>query len=381
MRYGRRLVQILVAERGLWAVCIASALLMAAPLLIPFPTFGEKTLRDEVRINLDIAGQTTPSAEDLASMPEDMKELMAESREALSDAGAAEDAGSFYDAVIRRCNAELEMIDKGYLSGDRDADELRLRFAELMRDLDDPDYLGTSLDASALDVISLAPASMPALLALLPSLAIAFLVQRAVGQQRLMGQAADPAIRIVSSSVCSMLCAAAAILLTLVPAAAIALVRNGLGDPGYPVLYSQAGQTIVWSAAGCAAWTAALLVLASCFVAAAASAISLIFGKAFAGPAVLAILALLSGMPQYYLASSPLSGIVPFLPMSYACPSKIVGYAGIFPYMDLADSVALSPAFGCLVLAVGAAICVICAVVLDAAMRWHRAARLAPQGA
>lgn len=360
---------------------MASALLMAAPLLIPFPTFGEKTLRDEVRINLDIAGQTTPSAEDLASMPEDMKELMAESREALSDAGAAEDAGSFYDAVIRRCNAELEMIDKGYLSGDRDTDELRLRFAELMRDLDDPDYLGTSLDASALDAISLAPASMPALLALLPSLAIAFLVQRSVGQQRLMGQAANPAIRIVSSSVCSMLCAAAAVLLTLVPAAAIALVRNGLGDPGYPVLYSQVGQTIVWSAAGCAAWTAALLVLASCFVAAAASAISLIFGKAFAGPAVLAILALLSGMPQYYLASSPLSGVVPFLPMSYACPSKVVGYAGIFPYMDLADSVALSPAFGCLVLAVGAAICVICAVALDAAMRWHRAARLAPQGA
>ena len=153
---------------------MASALLMAAPLLIPFPTFGEKTLRDEVRINLDIAGQTTPSAEDLASMPEDMKEPMAESREALSDAGTAEDAGSFYDAVIRRCNAELEMIDKGYLSGDRDTDELRLRFAELMRDLDDPDYLGTSLDASALDAISLAPASMPALLALLPSLAIAF---------------------------------------------------------------------------------------------------------------------------------------------------------------------------------------------------------------
>lgn len=56
MRYGRRLVQILVAERGLWAVCMASALLMAAPLLIPFPTFGEKTLRDEARINLDIAG-------------------------------------------------------------------------------------------------------------------------------------------------------------------------------------------------------------------------------------------------------------------------------------------------------------------------------------
>lgn len=72
---------------------------------------------------------------------------------------------------------------------------------------------------------------------------------------------------------------------------------------------------------------------------------------------------------------------MPFLPMSYACPSKVVGYAGIFPYTGLADSVALSPAFGCLVLAVGAAICIICAVALDAAMRWHRAARLAPQGA
>lgn len=121
----------------------------------------------------------------------------------------------------------------------------------------------------------------------------------------------------------SVACAAAGLAAVLMPAALVALLRNGIGDPAYPLVHIIAGDVVASSAGRAIAEDIALLALAGI----ALVSVMCVVGRAgatgaFAAGVALCVLPLL---PLYSASSAPWAAFGAWLPTTYLRPDQVIG--------------------------------------------------------
>lgn len=121
--------------------------------------------------------------------------------------------------------------------------------------------------------------------------------------------------------------AGAALAVTL-PGAIAAALRNGIGDPSYPIVFLTRGNTIASTTVGAVLMERGALVLG---IAALASAVALalraLTRSRIPSAAVFASSIALAAQSWYFAPLSPLRGAAPLLPTSYLDPSRATGAA------------------------------------------------------
>lgn len=362
--YARTLLTIVVRNRYFAVAVCALALLFAAVALYPLQTGADEYSRDYLQAELDALGGDLYFV-DASSVPQSVTDSLQEERLLLEAALSAPDGAAYCAAVADYEGWVAQNFARGgtvSVSGGIDVATLLESRAALLRGVaasSEPAYYETSADMPLAYWLPFALGSVPYVFLFVPCLVAALACRRAAAPGRLLAAApvgrvgafAATAAVVFAVSVASLVAACA-------PGALVSLVRNGFGDPSYPVVYVSSGQ-IVESCAGAALggflllWAALALfvslVLAACATAGWGAACALLFAAVMAAP--LASGALAAALPGAVLA---------WLPTTYLNAAAVAGYPDYLCGLDVA------PVAGCSLRGALAAVLLWCAAAAAA---------------
>lgn len=159
-------------------------------------------------------------------------------------------------------------------------------------------------------------------------------------------------------------CAAAGLAAVLMPAALVALLRNGIGDPAYPLVHIIAGDVVASSAGRAIAGDIALLALAGI----ALVSVMCVVGRAgatgaFAAGVALCVLPLL---PPYSASSAPWAAFGAWLPTTYLRLDQVIGQMTYSVAFDISAFPQATVERGAAILACTAAATCLAGIALEA---------------
>lgn len=159
-------------------------------------------------------------------------------------------------------------------------------------------------------------------------------------------------------------CAAAGLAAVLMPAALVALLRNGIGDPAYPLVHIIAGDVVASSAGRAIAEDIALLALAGI----ALVSVMCVVGRAgvtgaFAAGVTLCVLPLL---PPYSASSAPWAAFGSWLPTTYLRLDQVIGQMTYSVAFDISAFPQATVERGAAILACTAAATCLAGIALEA---------------
>lgn len=363
LAYAADLLRVCLRDKAIAASLIACQALLLLPMIVGFPMNEEAINRDRALSMLGIVRNELSAYKD--EFPEELYDLTQQQYRHYSDAVAAKyPSKEFFRAMAAASEVEDAEQRAGYLTGDN----IHSAYAKLfdgLASIDGTPVYATAADLPALEYLAFALGLMPAIVVLLPAVvATTSIVRRLRGQTLLAHAPIGKAARRVVATMTSIACAAAGLAAVLMPAALVALLRNGIGDPAYPLVHIIAGDVVASSAGRAIAEDIALLALAGI----ALVSVMCVVGRAgatgaFAAGVALCVLPLL---PPYSASSAPWAAFGAWLPTTYLRLDQVIGQMTYSVAFDISAFPQATVERGAAILACTAAATCLAGIALEA---------------
>lgn len=332
-RFARRIVGTSLRSAGTIAALLILSVLVGLGLFLPCnpdPGVGTPLSKKSYESNLE-SFQGLLSSDFARALPSEDIDLTKREVAALERAVAASSTSEFIDAATEFFSLEIESAEHGYLITDVRALSAQRDYLLLFAEMEHPTLgYASTLEAPALYYASAMIWTIPYLAFYLPVLAavIAAALYRRKG--RLLSRApVSPACGFLVSTATGTAAAVATVVIAFMPSMLVCTVKNGFGDPAYPVMF-EVGDTMRTTTLGASlAESALLFVVLSIVLAVIAEFFFMISSSALlAGISAVVALALPT-LPFYSaVAMSPLGA---YLPTTYLQVWSITGFASFAP--------------------------------------------------
>ena len=332
-RFARRIVGTSLRSAGTIAALLILSVLVGLGLFLPCnpdPGVGTPLSKKSYESNLE-SFQGLLSSDFARALPSEDIDLTKREVAALERAVAASSTSEFINAATKFFDLEIESAKHGYLITDVRALSAQRDYLLLFAEMEHPTLgYASTLEAPALYYASSMIWTIPYLAFYLPVLAavIAAALYRRKG--RLLSRApVSPACGFLVSAATGTAAAVATVVIAFMPSMLVCTVKNGFGDPAYPVMF-EVGDTMRTTTLGASlAESALLFVVLSIVLAVIAEFFFMISSSALlAGISAVVALALPT-LPFYSaVAMSPLGA---YLPTTYLQVWSITGFASFAP--------------------------------------------------
>ena len=332
-RFARRIVGTSLRSAGTIAALLILSVFVGLGLFLPCnpdPGVGTPLSKKSYESILE-SFQRLLDSDFARALPSEDIDLTKREVAALERAVAASSTSEFINAATEFFNLEIESAEHGYLITDVRALSAQRDYLLLFAEMEHPTLgYASTLEAPALYYASAMIWTIPYLAFYLPVLAavIAAALYRRKG--RLLSRApVSPACGFLVSAATGAAAAVASVVIAFTPSMLVCTVKNGFGDPAYPVMF-EVGDTMRTTTLGASlAESALLFVVLSIVLAVIAEFFFMISSSALlAGISAVVALALPT-LPFYStVAMSPLGA---YLPTTYLQVWSITGFASFAP--------------------------------------------------
>lgn len=361
LSYTKELPRACLRDKAILVSLVVCQVLLLLPMLASYPMTEEAVSRDQA---VQMAGTT----QDLLSsqgdkLPQALLESLEREHQYYEDAAEADYPSKEYFAAMAAAKWEEDLQWRsGHLTGGLSY-AANARLFEGLAELSDPKVYRTAAELPAVEYLALAVGVMPAVCVLLPSLIATSRVTLRLRGRGFFGRApVGRAARWAGASLACVVFVLAGLMAVVLPAALVALARNGVGDPSYPFVHIVSGDVVASTAGRALVEYFALLALAGIAIA----LLMCLVSRARAAAALAAGLAvvLFPLLPFYSLGSMPWASVGAWLPTTYLALDQVVGH---LTYANSGDvSVFAGATFGRGVVVLGCTAGVICLVTAGA---------------
>lgn len=348
LAYAGELLRVCVRDRAILIALVAAQLLLLLPMAVGYPMTEETLSRDRAKEMLGITKnlRSTYGSE----LPAELAEYNERQRRHYADAvDAAYPSQEYFAAMAAAQNVEIEEWQAGYRTGGI-YDVARAKLLEALAEYDEPKVYRDAAQLPAVEYLALALGVMPAACTLLPSLlGAARVVSRLRGRRFLACAPVGRLARWAGAALASIALSLACLLATALPATLVAGIRNGMGDPSYPLVTIMADEVVASTVGAAVAQDMALLALGAIGIA----LLMCLIGRTGPGATLAAGIAATVAplLPFYSLASMPWAAIGTWLPTSYLRLDQVVGHLTYANGLDIAAFPQATPGRGIAVLA------------------------------
>lgn len=330
MWYCKKLFQLVIKDPLVWASYIILAVVLTIPLFLNADVYGMSYARAyETGNEYDSLCKKAGAYQKDARTSEEFLDISRQI-DLLGDVNISAVPPTFFEKYDLYHEYMLKRFDVG-----REAKYgysyygAHKALSNKLSKLDRASFYDSEGKLPALHAISETLHYTPDYIRFLPALIVSFAIGRSVQRERLFGEKGFVSFRRLLDQICvaSILTATLSILAFL-PLFADAYIRNGIGNPTYPVVLVQANRVIELTALECAIWSLSLMTLANVFLATFTLSLNALvrneFVSVFLGLALIyaAKIPFISGEHQY------LRGWLEYLPVGFFDTTKVVGYVG-----------------------------------------------------
>ena len=332
-RFARRIVGTSLRSAGTIAALLILSVLVGLGLFLPCnpdPGVGTPLSKKSYESNLE-SFQGLLSSDFARALPSEDIDLTKREVAALERAVAASSTSEFINAATEFFDLEIESAEHGYLITDVRALSAQRDYLLLFAEMEHPTLgYASTLEAPALYYASAMIWTVPYLAFYLPVLAavIAAALYRRKG--RLLSRApVSPACGFLVSAATGTAAAVATVVIAFMPSMLVCTVKNGFGDPAYPMMF-EVGDTMRTTTLGASLAESALLFVALSIVLAVIAEFFFMISSSALLAGISAVVALaLPTLPFYSaVAMSPLGA---YLPTTYLQVWSITGFASFAP--------------------------------------------------
>ena len=332
-RFARRIVGASLRSAGTIAALLILSVLVGLGLFLPCnpdPGVGTPLSKKSYESNLE-SFQGLLDSDFARALPSEDIDLTKREVAALERAVAASSTSEFINAATEFFDLEIESAEHGYLITDVRALSAQRDYLLLFAEMEHPTLgYASTLEAPALYYASAMIWTIPYLAFYLPVLAavIAAALYRRKG--RLLSRApVSPACGFLVSAATGTAAAVATVVIAFMPSMLVCTVKNGFGDPAYPVMF-EAGDTMRTTTLGASLAESALLFVVLSIVLAVITEFFFMISSSALLAGISAVVALaLPTLPFYSaVAMSPLGA---YLPTTYLQVWSITGFASFAP--------------------------------------------------
>lgn len=309
--------------------CLSSKALFLLPGLVGYPTLSDLAIgQEQVNQTLEILSSGMESGA-YDSAPDALKDINARELEALTVASNAPyPSKEFFTAYAQYYDVEIECAKLGHTESTPSLyarSELIHRLAGLENPgLENPEVYASATVMPATYYLAFVLGLMPGIILLLPVALLTSGSQRRLGGRTLVSMAPVPrASKRLACTVAAFVLSLACLAATLLPAALLAAIRNGIGDFAYPVVSITDGVVSSSTIGDVLAQDAALMTLASLMVVALVAATESIRARCGLGVAFALLVCPL--IPIYTSQSTRWRAVARHLPSSYISCGSVVG--------------------------------------------------------
>ena len=332
-RFARRIVGASLHSAGTIAALLILSVLVGLGLFLPCnpdPGVGTPLSKKSYESNLE-SFQGLLDSDFARALPSEDIDLTKREVAALERAVAASSTSEFINAATEFFDLEIESAEHGYLITDVCALSAQRDYLLLFAEMEHPTLgYASTLEAPALYYASAMIWTIPYLAFYLPVLAavIAAALYRRKG--RLLSRApVSPACGFLVSAATGTAAAVATVVIAFMPSMLVCTVKNGFGDPAYPVMF-EVGDTMRTTTLGASLAESALLFVVLSIVLAVITEFFFMISSSALLAGISAVVALaLPTLPFYSaVAMSPLGA---YLPTTYLQVWSITGFASFAP--------------------------------------------------
>ena len=332
-RFARRIVGTSLRSAGTIAALLILSVLVGLGLFLPCnpdPGVGTPLSKKSYESNLE-SFQGLLDSDFARVAPSEDIDLTKREVAALERAVAASSTSEFINAATEFFDLEIESAEHGYLITDVCALSAQRDYLLLFAEMEHPTLgYASTLEAPALYYASAMIWTIPYLAFYLPVLAavIAAALYRRKG--RLLSRApVSPACGFLVSAATGTAAAVATVVIAFMPSMLVCTVKNGFGDPAYPVMF-EVGDTMRTTTLGASLAESALLFVVLSIVLAVITEFFFMISSSALLAGISAVVALaLPTLPFYSaVAMSPLGA---YLPTTYLQVWSITGFASFSP--------------------------------------------------
>lgn len=330
MWYCKKLFQIIVKDPLVWASYIILAVVLTIPLFLNADVYGMSYARahetgneyDSLCKKAGAYQKDTRTSEEFLDISRQI-DLLGDVNISVIPSIFFEKYGLYHEYMLQRFDSRKAAQDQYTYYAAHGA------LSSKLSALDRASFYDSEGKLPALHAISETLHYTPDYIRFLPALIVSFVIGRSVQRERLFGEKGFISFRHLLDQICvaSVLTATLSILAFL-PLFAAAYIRNGIGNPTYPVVLIQANRVVELTALECAIWSLSLMTLANVFLATFTLSFNALvrneFVSVFLGLALIyaAKIPFISGEHQY------LRGWLEYLPVGFFDTTKVVGYVG-----------------------------------------------------
>ena len=332
-RFARRIVGTSLRSAGTIAALLILSVLVGLGLFLPCnpdPGVGTPLSKKSYESNLE-SFQGLLSSDFARALPSEDIDLTKRGVAALERAVAASSTSEFINAATEFFDLEIESAEHGYLITDVRALSAQRDYLLLFAEMEHPTLgYASTLEAPALYYASAMIWTVPYLAFYLPVLAavIAAALYRRKG--RLLSRApVSPACGFLVSAATGTAAAVATVVIAFMPSMLVCTVKNGFGDPAYPMMF-EVGDTMRTTTLGASLAESALLFVALSIVLAVVAEFFFMLSSSALLAGISAVVALMLPTLPFYstVAMSPLGA---YLPTTYLQVWSVTGFASFIP--------------------------------------------------
>lgn len=274
------------------------------------------------------------------TVPDSVLPLFQAEDEALYRVVSAKNNTEYFSTLTDYMDAQLNIFDAGHMTGVErfNLESHRIWYSELSK-LKKPETYFYSDSMPALHYLSFVFAQNASMFWLLPTIVASCCAMTFLNRGKLIGAA--PSSSTTSNIAATLTALVAGILstiLSVLPGFCIALLKNGLGDPSYPVVFTQNGKVLYYTLIETLGKQLLLWLLSVLLI----TCIIIALGKLFRSPLIASAftlaLCLFPTMAGYMSTSAQQNSalsLLPFFAPTYLSFGPITGYPGVFLAVEL----------------------------------------------
>lgn len=316
------------------------------PLVVDSYVFGPGMLDEEMRINRMIL-QTNIDGGAYDKAPDEVVQSARKDLELINGFFDNGETNKRFGFASRYYGRAVLQIERGALSGDLDVARGKELYCGALTQLEEYTSFSSTRSMPALIYLSFSLGSMPTPLLFAPVLIVIAGVAWATRCGTVLHRSPVGYMQkiIAQALVCLIQIAVVFLGSVLIPLIAIAAV-NGIGDPSFPVVYTQSGALHITDLGSCTVHLLLLYTACAVFLSSLALAITGASGYARPGLLVDGLLVIVPLFPWYLMGSEISDMLYRFLPTTYLPIGRVCGYVGVFPHADMAPAAHLDSVFG-----------------------------------
>ncbi len=321
--YAKALASIAIRSKAVIASLVVCQLLFLLPMFASYPTGSVAIDREMCRTNAYLVKDGLLS--NGSEFPDDLLALEKQIYQCYQDAlDAPYPSKEYFAAFGKAREAEAAEQEAGYLTGGLETQASATLLRQLS-ELEDPQSYTSAQELPTLNYLSLAAGVMPGVTLILPGILAAYeALKRLHGYGLFSVAPLGPAKRSTAVMLATVPFAILSPLAVSLPAAAVSLVRNGLGDPSFPIVLIMGSSITTSTVLASLVKDLLLLALFETTLAFFMALVSHADCKLALGLGLLT--AILPLMPFYVSETAPWHEFGHLLPMTYLRLDQVVGY-------------------------------------------------------